>query len=122
MNLRSDLSRWGFRRDDSFTGHGLCFVKDLTVKVSHEMSHDKPAPQPKTASEWVERYRSQGITVLPPALQADIAHEQRMKADEANDKYRQRDELQKRIADLQALKDVTAYKDSVQTETTESPA
>ena len=45
-----------------------------------------------------------------------------MKADEANDKYRQREELQKRIADLQALKDVTAYKDSVQTETTESPA
>jgi len=122
MNLRSDLSRWGFRRDDSFTGHGLCFVKDLRPKEPTPEIKPKPAPQPLTASEWVVKYRAEGITVLPPELQADLAHEQRIKADEANDKYRQRDELQKRIADLQTLKDVTAYKDSVQTETTESPA
>jgi len=100
MNLRSDLSRWGFRRDDSFSGHGLCFVKDLKAKAEPQPPPTKVEPVPMTASEWVERYRSQGITVLPPALQADLAHEQRMKADEANDKYRQRDELQKRIADL----------------------
>jgi len=102
MNLRSDLSRWGFRRDDSFTGHGLCFVKDLRPKEPTPEIKPKPAPQPVTASEWVVKYRAEGITVLPPELQADLAHEQRMKADEANDKYRQRDELQKRIADLKA--------------------
>ena len=102
MNLRSDLSRWGFRRDDSFSGHGLCFVKDLKAKAEPQPTVAPKPPQPKTAEEWAQRCKDEGLTVLPVSLQRDLEHERRLKLDEANDKYHQMDELQKRIADLKA--------------------
>ena len=85
MNLRSDLSRWGFRRDDSFSGHGLCFVKDLKAKAEPQPTVAPKPPQPKTAEEWAQRYKDEGLTVLPVSLQRDLEHERRMKADAEND-------------------------------------
>jgi hypothetical protein len=102
MNLRSNLALWGFKRDNSFSGHGLCFAKDLTVKQEAPPTVAPKPPQPKTAEEWAQRYKDEGLTVLPVSLQRDLEHERRLKLDEANDKYHQRDELQKRIADLKA--------------------
>jgi hypothetical protein len=104
MNLRSDLSRWGFRRDDSFNGHGLLFTKDLRPQEAPPTVAPKPAPVPTTAEEWAQRYKDEGLKVMPPSLQKDLAHEKKMREDAENDPYRKMDELQKRIAELNKLK------------------
>ena len=110
MNLRSNLALWGFKRDNSFSGHGLCFAKDLTVKQEAPPTVAPKPPQPKTAEEWAQRYKDEGLTVLPPSLQRDLEHEQRMKQDAETDLNRLLEIKKAEIERLQALKDSQAEK------------
>ena len=110
MNLRSNLALWGFKRDNSFSGHGLCFAKDLTMKQEAPPTVAPKPPQPKTAEEWAQRYKDEGLTVLPPSLQRDLEHEQRMKQDAETDLNRLLEIKKAEIERLQALKDSQAEK------------
>jgi hypothetical protein len=111
MNLRSDLTRWGFIRRE-WNGRGLLFTKDLTVREEAPLGMPKPKPEskPLTAAEWAAKYKSEGLTVLPPSLQRDLEHEQRMKQDAETDLNRLLEIKKAEIERLQALKDSQAEK------------
>jgi hypothetical protein len=103
MNLRSNLALWGFKRDNSFSGHGLCFAKDLTVKQEAPPTVAPKPPQPKTAEEWAQRYKDEGLTVLPVSLQRDLEHERRMRQDAENDPWMK---LERQRAEVERLRNL----------------
>lgn len=103
-NLRGWLSRNGFRRVDSYNGHGVLVEKDLTareVEAPQPNPSPKPEPKPLTPTEQAQRYRDAGLNI-PPYLQRDLILEQEKQTALENDPYRKRDELQRRIAELEA--------------------
>jgi hypothetical protein len=102
-NLRGWLSRNGFRKIDSYNGHGVLVEKDLTAqKVESPRPKPRSEPKPLTPTEQAQRYRDAGLNI-PPYLQRDLILEQEKQTAIENDPYRKRDELQKRIAELTAL-------------------
>ena len=103
-NLRGWLSRNGFRKIDSYNGHGVLVEKDLTarkVEAPQPNPSPKPEPKPLTPTEQAQRYRDAGLNI-PPYLQRDLILEQEKQTALENDPYHKRDELQRRIAELEA--------------------
>jgi hypothetical protein len=101
-NLRGWLSRSGFRKIDSYNGHGVLVEKDLTRKAEKlEMPEPKPEPIPLTAEQEAQRYLDAGLCV-PPVVQQLLSLERAKQTALGNDPYRKRDELRAQIAELEA--------------------
>jgi hypothetical protein len=103
-NLRGWLSRNGFRKIDSYNGHGVLVEKDLTRNAEPKLKpQPRPEPKPLTALEQAQRYRDAGLNI-PPYLQRDLNHEKRMQEDAQNDPTRRLEEVTARIELLEKLK------------------
>lgn len=103
-NIRLFLHRNDFKRVDSYAAQGLLYEKDLTareVEAPQPNPSPKPEPKPLTPTEQAQRYRDAGLNI-PPYLQRDLILEQEKQTALENDPYRKRDELQRRIAELEA--------------------
>jgi len=109
-NLRGWLSRNGFRKIDSYNGHGVLVEKDLTTKAeAPQQPKPKPEPKPLTPTEQAQRYRDAGLNI-PPYLQRDLALEKAKQDSIQNDPNRRLDEVKARIEELQALQDAEKEK------------
>jgi hypothetical protein len=103
-NLRGWLSRNGFRKIDSYNGHGVLVEKDLTRKAEPRPEPTpKPELKPLTPTEQARRYREAGLNI-PPYLQRDLEHERRLREDAENDPARRLAEVKARIELLEKLK------------------
>ncbi len=104
-SLRQFLYRNGFKRIDSYACQGLLFEKDLTTqKVEAPLPKPRSEPKPLTPTEQAQRYRDAGLNI-PPYLQRDLILEKAKQDALENDPYHKRDELQRRIAELEAQRD-----------------
>jgi hypothetical protein len=103
-NLRGWLSRNGFRKIDSYNGHGILVEKDLTVHPQvPPQPKPKPEPKPLTPTEQAQRYRDAGLNI-PSYLQRDLALEKAKQDAVQNDPARRLEKFKARIAELERLK------------------
>ena len=97
-NLRGWLSRNGFRKIDSYNGHGVLVEKDLTARevAPQPTPSPKPEPKPLTLEETVQSYIAAGVHP-PYRLQQELEYSQKYD-NEVADRQAKHDEL-KRLRD-----------------------
>jgi len=100
-NLRLWLSRNAFRKVDSYNGRGILLEKDLAPKAEPVPQH-QPKPEPKrTLTEQAQSYHDLGMAI-PPYLQRDLEHAERVRKDAENDPRKKLAKLQQWIAEQEA--------------------
>jgi hypothetical protein len=104
-NLRNFLSRQGFRRIDSYNGHGLLFEKSLclvpeTLQTPEAPEVASPRTPASSVAEECDRLRSQGLKTVPMITQRHLAHEKLLQ-DRKHDGYAELARINDLITELE---------------------